>query len=67
MLKKDKKLDSLYSAREQGENFEPYYSFVSFSSKKLNAKKRTDGQTETAKYVYDNLLGRPFRSKVSLR
>jgi hypothetical protein len=37
------KLDSLSTAREENENFEPYYSFVAFSSKNLSANKQTDG------------------------
>jgi hypothetical protein len=44
--KKKKKLDSLLTAREEGENFKPYYSFVALSSKKLSANKRTDRQTD---------------------
>jgi hypothetical protein len=42
--KNKKKLDSVLTNREEGENFKPYYSFVAFSSKKLNANKRTDGR-----------------------
>jgi hypothetical protein len=53
LKKKKRKLDSLLTAREEGENFKPYYSFVALSSKKLSANRRTDGRTETAKYVYD--------------
>jgi hypothetical protein len=46
-----KKLDNLLTAREEGEIFKPYNSFVALSSKKLSANKRTDRRTETPKYV----------------
>jgi hypothetical protein len=42
-------LDSLLTAREEDENFEPYFNFGTFSSKTLSANK----QTETAEYEYD--------------
>jgi hypothetical protein len=46
-----KKLESLFTAREDGENFKPYYNFLAISSKRLSAHRQTDGRTETAKYV----------------
>ncbi len=44
--KKKKRLDSLLTAREEGENVKPYYSFVALSSKNLSANKQFDGQTD---------------------
>jgi hypothetical protein len=47
--KEKKKLDSLLTALEDGENYKLYYSFVALSSKKLSKNKRTDGQTDGRK------------------
>jgi hypothetical protein len=51
------KLDSLLTAREEGENFESYYSFVALSSKKLSANRQTYGRTDGR--IYD--IGKPVR------
>jgi hypothetical protein len=57
------KLDDLLTAWEEGENFEPYYSFKAlFSKKLLSANKwkdrRTDGQTDT--YIAELIKAFPY-------
>jgi hypothetical protein len=57
VLPKKRKLDDLLPAPEECENFKPYYSFVSLSSKKLRANIRTDGRTYIHIHTYDTVQG----------